>query len=194
MSRKITIALLIMVFFAVQSIFSIDLPEPELKILSLNSVAYYATDVNEEDESEVHFSIRNNEYYLESLRLTKLAQDTFEYGDYDASYGFAEEALRFAMLSDEYVIARLAERGIALDTSSGTPSQYTVRTWAVEKDCLWNIAGYSWVYGDPFKWPILYEANKSKMPNPNNPDLIHPGMILDIPSINDEVRSGMWQP
>jgi len=202
MNRKITIVLLISVFLTVQSIFAqYDLHEPEFKIPAFNFVAFYAADVNEGDE--VPYSIRNNEYFLESLRLTKLAQDTFEYGDYDASAGFAEEAIRFALLSDEYVAAQLGLRGIATTTTTTTtraaadgtlPKQYTVRTWAKEKDCLWTIAGYSWVYGDNEKWRELYNANKSKMPNPNNPDLILPGMVLDIPSINNETREGMWQP
>jgi len=48
------------------------------------------------------------------------------------------------------------------------------------------------VYNDPRKWKTLYEANKSKMPQPNNPDLIEPGMILDIPAIKGEVRQGSW--
>ena len=73
------------------------------------------------------------------------------------------------------------------------PAQYTVRTWMTERDCLWNIAGYSWVYNDAFQWKRLYEANKTKMPEPNNPDLIHPGTILDIPNIRGENRQGMWQ-
>ncbi|MDR0561731.1 MAG: LysM peptidoglycan-binding domain-containing protein [Spirochaetaceae bacterium] len=73
------------------------------------------------------------------------------------------------------------------------PAQYLVRTWNPTKDCLWNIAAKPQIYGDPFKWVILYEANKDKLTEPNNPDLIHPGMILDIPSINGEVRSGIWE-
>ncbi|MCL2473220.1 MAG: LysM peptidoglycan-binding domain-containing protein, partial [Treponema sp.] len=72
------------------------------------------------------------------------------------------------------------------------PAQYTVRPWAASKDCLWNIAGRSWVYNDPRQWKRLYDANKAKMPEPNNPDLIHPGMVLDIPSIKGETRQGMW--
>jgi len=66
-------------------------------------------------------------------------------------------------------------------TTTTSNRQYTVRTWRVEKDCLWNIAGYPWVFGDSWRWKELYEANKSRMPEPNNPDLIHPGMVLDIP-------------
>jgi nucleoid-associated protein YgaU len=57
---------------------------------------------------------------------------------------------------------------------------------------LWNIAGRSWVYGDPTKWRLLYDANRLKLPEPTNPNLIHPGMVLDIPSIRGEIRQGMW--
>ena len=223
MNRKITFVLLISMIFSAQMIFAdYDLPE--------------------------------NEYYLESLRLTKLAQDTFEYGDYDASTGFAEEAIRYAQLSDEFVADQLLieagrlldwadsnniasrypndyndgkeyyeagveaqsneEWGVAISSAtnaigilaaleSGTPrptatasstlpKQYTVRSWASTRDCLWNIAGYSWVYGDSRSWRLLYNENKSKLPNPDNPDLIEPGMVLDIPSIKGEARQGMW--
>jgi len=73
------------------------------------------------------------------------------------------------------------------------PATYTVREWAVSKDCFWNIAGFPWVYGDPHKWRVLYNANKSKLPNPNNPNRIEPGTVLDIPSIKGEVRQGAWE-
>jgi nucleoid-associated protein YgaU len=72
------------------------------------------------------------------------------------------------------------------------PARYTVRPWAVSKDCLWNIAGRPWAYGDPAKWRLIYNANKTRMPQPDNPDLIEPGMVLDIPSIRGETRQGMW--
>ena len=77
---------------------------------------------------------------------------------------------------------------------SHLPSRYTVRSWAHDRDCLWNIAGYPFVYGDPWKWRILYDANKSRMPFPNNPNIIEPGFILDIPNLPGENRSGMWDP
>jgi hypothetical protein len=72
------------------------------------------------------------------------------------------------------------------------PAQYTVRPWALSKDCFWNIAGRPWAYGDPNKWRLLYNANKAKLPEPDNPDLIHPDTILEIPSIQGETRSGLW--
>jgi hypothetical protein len=213
----------------------------------------------------IPLSVRNNQYYIESLRLTRLAQESFEYGDYDASSQYAAEAQRYAELSDEYVALQLkiketndaisaakkrldwavsikagdrypqefknaqaaydeaiAERAaehwdpaiaaanrvinflayvqeapapavpVTPTQDNALPAQYTVRPWAVSKDCLWNIAGRPWAYGDPTKWRVIYNANRAKMPQPDNPDLIHPGMILDIPSINGEVRQGMW--
>jgi nucleoid-associated protein YgaU len=72
------------------------------------------------------------------------------------------------------------------------PGQYTVRPWAISRDCFWNIAGRSWVYGDPYQWRLLYNANKAKLPDPDNPNLIEPGMVLDIPRIHDEIREGLW--
>jgi hypothetical protein len=239
---------------------------------------------------DIPASLRNNRYYMESLRLTDLAQESYAFGDYDRSAAYAEEALRYAQLSDEYVALQLkiketddaiaAAKGridwatrIAADQTnpdeygaaeqaysealacredevwdaaiaaanrvvdflayidgSGPalvekpapepapvdeppviveepapvmeptpaekpvlrPAQYTVRPWAVSKDCFWNIAGRSWVYGDPYKWRLIYNANKGKLSDPNNPDIIEPGIVLDIPSLQGESREGLW--
>ncbi len=45
-------------------------------------------------------------------------------------------------------------------------------------DCLWKIAGFTWIYNDPLQWPKIYKANKDKI---KDPDLIYPGQILSIP-------------
>ncbi|MCL2069488.1 MAG: LysM peptidoglycan-binding domain-containing protein [Treponema sp.] len=82
---------------------------------------------------------------------------------------------------------RIGEPGMA-----PLPSQYTVRTWEGQRDCLWNIAGRPWVYNNPWEWRRLYDANRSKLPESDNPDLIEPGIVLDIPSIRGEHRQGMW--
>jgi hypothetical protein len=213
-------------------------------------------------------SIKNNRFFVESVRFTNLAQQAFEEGDYDLSAEYSAKAVDYARQSDEYVAlqlkiretdAAIAAAKARLDWASSQavnassrfpneysraqasytdarnfrgaeryddainaanqvinalayvteapiapppsapesgvvslPAQYTVRPWAISKDCLWNIAGRPWAYGDPTKWKILFNANKARMPQPENPDLIHPGMILDIPSIQGETRQGMW--
>ncbi|MDR1318405.1 MAG: LysM peptidoglycan-binding domain-containing protein [Treponema sp.] len=233
------------------------LPEPVVFLPVVSLAAAASTDA----DPAIPANIRNNRYYLESMRLTKLAQDTYDYGDYDASTEYAKEAVRYAQLSDEYVTLQLkiketndaiaaAKQRLDWASSSGAaglypveyseaqnyysaslsarsaedwdeaiaaakrvinilayiqapaptvpsdstalPARYTVRAWAISKDCLWNIAGRPWAYGDSTKWRLLYNANRSKMPEPDNPDLIHPGMVLDIPSIQGETRQGMW--
>jgi hypothetical protein len=76
------------------------------------------------------------------------------------------------------------------DEDAHFAAQYRVEPWESSADCLWNIAGKPWVYSDPQKWPYLYRANSSKLPNPENPHLIRPNLVLDIPSINGEARQG----
>jgi len=251
MSHKVTFVLLLSLFLTVSLFAQYDGQEPEMKIPKFNYVPYFAAVISGEEDSSIPQGIRNNEFFLESLRLTKLAQDTFEFGDYDASAGFAEEAIRYAQLSDEYVAVQLIDEAKRLldwadvnniagrypneyeesknyyetavaaysyeewneasdaaiksieilaafeaesDRVLPLPRQYTVRSWAAQRDCLWNIAGYPWVYGEPRRWRDLYEANRAIMPDQNNPNLIEPGMVLDIPSIRGEVRQGMWDP
>jgi hypothetical protein len=198
-------------------------------------------------------NLLDNEYYRESVRLTALAQETYDYGDYDLAREYAEEAGRNARLSDEYISRQLkmaeaddaidaAEQRIAWarsvkadrrypeefaratayrDSSAASrdaedwdaaiaaarrvidalafirdgvplPAQYQVRSWAVFRDCFWTIAARDWAYGDSRHWRRLYDANRSKLSEPNNPNLLLPGIILDIPSIRGEVREGLW--
>lgn len=232
-------------------------PAESLSLYSIATLAQAATSDagpwSADTSAEVPTALVNNQYYLESLRYKNLADEAFDYGDYDAAAGYAAEALRYAQLSDEYIAEQMAARdaekaiaaaskrlewavsvgadktypaeyaeaddayGVAVNAYSAKdydaaivaaqrvlaalasveeiaplPAQYTVRTWAENRDCFWNISGYPFVYGDPTKWRILYQANKAKLRQPENPDLIHPGIVLDIPSINGERRAGMW--
>ena len=47
----------------------------------------------------------------------------------------------------------------------------------VKGDNLWNIAGKSRIYGNPYQWPLLYKANSDKI---EDADLIHPGQSLTV--------------
>jgi hypothetical protein len=267
MKKGLIFGLILTVIFGAQGLFAKDryseLSEPILPIATLAAAA--------SPDAPIPNSIRNNRYFVESVRYTNLAQEAFEEGDYDTSTQYSTEAVRYAQLSDEYVMLQLKirETDLAIGTARsrldwaassavnaqtrypseyrdaqntfiqagvyrssekwddaissanrvinllaflteiptpspipGTappetyplPAQYTVRPWSISKDCLWNISGRPWVYNDPTQWRLLYNANKAKMPQPDNPDLIHPDMILDIPSIRGEVRQGMWDP
>lgn len=107
-----------------------------------------------------------------------------------------DEALAARAVEDWYTAIAAARRVLSalaeVREFAPLPARYTVRPWAQTRDCFWNIAGYSWVYGDPTKWRLLYEANRTKLRRPDNPDLLHVGIILDIPSIAGEVREGLW--
>ncbi len=50
-----------------------------------------------------------------------------------------------------------------------------------EGDSLWKIAERKEVYGDPFKWEMIYTANRDIIDNPHQ---IYPGQILIIPRID----------
>ncbi len=61
-------------------------------------------------------------------------------------------------------------------------------------ESLWTIAAASFGYNDSHKWPVLYKANKDKLPDPSNPNLLKAGLIIVIPSIGGEKREGLWDP
>ncbi|MFP3041473.1 tetratricopeptide repeat protein [Treponema primitia] len=60
----------------------------------------------------------------------------------------------------------------------------------VRGDSLVRIAQRDYIYGDWTKWKRIYEANKDAFPRRGDPDFILPGMLLRIPPINGEERSG----
>ena len=82
---------------------------------------------------------------------------------------------------------------LASVTDDVLPRFYTVRLIPGNRDTLNKIAGYDFVYGDRRQWRKLYDVNRSKLRQPNNPHLIHPGLVLEIPAIGSEVRSGTWK-
>jgi nucleoid-associated protein YgaU len=204
--------------------------------------------------SEFVMGLLNNQYMLENLRLIGLAENAYAEGKYDDAVKYAQEAIKYARLSDEYVSLQMKIRE-ALDAITAAQSrldqikkanahikyaaiyekaektfaealdfrsreewdparesalaviailaeipdvpvlaaQYRVKNWNSTKDCLWNIAAKKQIYGDPYKWRVIYNANRQKLENPNNPNLIQPGLLLDIPSIAGEYRAGILE-
>ena len=120
-------------------------------------------------------------YYPMTYTAGKAALDVallaFEKENYAAANLFAKEALNY-----------LAE----IKEVTPLPQYYVVKPWAETKDCYWNISGRPYVYNNPTLWENLYQANKDQMKDPSNPDLIYPGMKMEIPSITGEYREGVY--
>lgn len=59
----------------------------------------------------------------------------------------------------------------------------TTETYLVKKgDCLWAIAKKTEVYSDPYKWLLLYHANRDQIFDPN---VIFPNMVLVVPRLEE---------
>jgi nucleoid-associated protein YgaU len=125
---------------------------------------------------------RNANLYDSATSLYRQAEGEFNAKDYAKATADARQVLELLQEFD-------AMAGVAAPAGQKVAS-YVVKLNAARRDCLWRIAGFDFVYGDPWKWRHIYEANKAKFPNPNNPALIKPGMVLTIPSIAGEARSG----
>ncbi|MBN1412380.1 MAG: hypothetical protein JW969_16150 [Spirochaetales bacterium] len=120
------------------------------------------------------------------------AKSNYDDGDYQTSIDYSNSALQ--KLND--LEEKITMRGSNFHpTEDGMlPKYYKVRKIVGNRDCFWNIAAYPFVYNDAKKWKILYQANKSKLKNPNNPSLINPGQVFIIPSIEGEEREGTYIP
>jgi nucleoid-associated protein YgaU len=125
----------------------------------------------------VRASIRFAENYAGATAELAAARASFDAEAYD-------DATVHAYTVEAYLSGVTAEEAL--------PAYFVVRQLSEKTDCLWRIAGLPFIYNDPFQWPILYRANKKSLPDPNNPDLILPGMTLAIPPIADELRDGVW--
>jgi nucleoid-associated protein YgaU len=94
---------------------------------------------------------------LWTLGLREKAQ-----GNYEKAQDYFAEALRYIEIYKSYAV-----KGV-----------YTVRLILERRDCLWRIAEYPDIYGDPYLWPKIWRRNRKLI---QNPDLIYPGWQLVIP-------------
>ncbi len=125
---------------------------------------------------------RDSELYAAASGFFQSANDKFSAKDYENSIPDSQKVIE--LLKD---ITPAAKTDVL-------PALYEVVLNVNRRDCLWRIAEYDFVYGDPLKWTVLYNANKDTFPDPDNPDLIVPGQILKIPSLSGEERSGKYEP
>jgi nucleoid-associated protein YgaU len=119
-------------------------------------------------------------HYARAVELRDQALAAYESGDYDAATELAQQAK--AELA-------LYQGGIA-----PLPASYTVQLNPNDRDSLYKIAGYPFVYGDGELWYILFQANRKTLLFPNNENRIEPGEVIVIPSIAGEYREGEYNP
>ena len=104
---------------------------------------------------------------------------------------FKEESFDVSRATSTQAIELL--NSIEIKTAQNAlPAAYVVRDMPGNEDCFWRIAGYDFIYDDPSGWWPIYQANKQKLPQPENPDLMYPGMIMTIPEREGENRRGVW--
>ena len=125
-------------------------------------------------------SLQDNENYKKSVEFARLSEEALALGDFDT-------ARDHAIKSQEY--AALYKR--EMDAMMGMGSGERAATYRVKRnDCLWKIAAMDFIYGDAYKWQQIYEANKNRFHDPDNPHLIFAGQVFSIPSLAGESRSG----
>jgi hypothetical protein len=100
---------------------------------------------------------------------------------------FQAEAMAFSAYVDlrwHFAAGRLRPRAETAHTAI-LPAYYIIQYG----DTLSNIAARQGVYWDSRLWEIIYDANKDQL---QNPDVIIPGLVLNIPAIQGENRTGDW--
>lgn len=139
----------------------------------------------EELRGQVQRSGRSSEdpaAFAEAAALIETARGLYTGEEFSRSSDVSRSAI--SLLEETFGGARV--------TGGGLPAAYVVRRLPGAEDCLWRIASYDFVYDDPAAWRPIYEANREKFPEPSNPDLILPDMVLTIPAREGENRSGVW--
>jgi len=137
-------------------------------------------------DADVHYK----DAYGKAVTDVGSAKTALDGKDYPKSIDFSKDAI--ALLKD---VAPASKPAQTAETGPvELPQYYTVRLIEAARDCFWRIAAYPFVYNDPWKWRLLYNANKDTLENPKNPDLIEVGMRFVIPALGDEKRSGEYDP
>jgi nucleoid-associated protein YgaU len=111
--------------------------------------------------------------WRDTENLIGQAEKALSEGDTAKAIQLANEARRQAENALAQANAEKARMAAAPAAAATGAADYTV----VRGDSLWHISGKSDVYGNPYQWPLLYKANRSKI---KDADLIYPGQQLTI--------------
>lgn len=103
--------------------------------------------------------------------LIAAAEEALKAGDTGKAIQLANDARRQA----ENALKQKAMEDARMGGAEMAPAMdmYTV----IPGDSLWAISGKGEVYANPYQWPLIYKANRSKI---KDADLIYPGQQFDI--------------
>jgi nucleoid-associated protein YgaU len=129
-------------------------------------------------------NITDLEIYQNMKASQALYLEAYDAGNYEKAYDIAQDVGRYAeepeiTAEPEPETETVAEPEIVREPEQG---EYKV----VRGDTLWDISAKQEIYNDPKLWPLIYNANKQVLVDPENPDLIHGGMLFQIPPKGDE--------
>ena len=111
--------------------------------------------------------------WRDTENLIGQAEQALSEGDTAKAIQLANEARRQAENALAQAEAEKARLAAAPAAKASADTGYTVK----RGDSLWHISGRSDVYGNPYQWPLLYKANRSKI---KDADLIYPGQELTV--------------
>jgi hypothetical protein len=157
--------------------------KPVLRVADASLGDYYTKkeyeSLSDEQREEYCNELANQrDLFLEQIASAEEALETYRLHEEPRrrevdSLRVAAEAME-ARLAELRSAAPEAGSGGGGGTKDGGAAAYTVR----QGDSLWRIAARDDVYGQGARWKRLYEANQSRI---RNPDRIYPGQEIQIP-------------
>lgn len=139
----------------------------------------YATFNNAKKNKGYSLNGKFSNLYVETYNLLYNSQEALSSGNYSNVGIYSMEAIK-----------KFDEAGFATPI---LPKYYKVRLIPRNRDTIRNISAYEFIYGDGTKWATIYEANKDKLSDANNPNLIYPGTIFEIPNMGNDMRGGTYE-
>ena len=150
--------------------------KPVLRLADASLGDYYTAEEFKKLRDE-----QRHEYCRELAEQDSIYRETIVEAREAASMDAARAAAARAEAGALAATADSLERFVAVArTTEGArfraarPDAVTVR----EGESLWRISGRDDIYGDPRRWPRLFEANRSRI---RDADLIYPGQELRVP-------------
>jgi nucleoid-associated protein YgaU len=94
--------------------------------------------------------------------------------------GLSDAQLAQLQQAQDKLAAGESESALALLQALNSQLQTETRSYVVQEgESLWHVAGQSKVYGNSYLWPLVWQANKSKVKQPYQ---LYKGMHLTIPA------------